>query len=347
MNQQPQQRCGSIAIVGQPNAGKSTLVNAMIGAKIIGISRRPETTRQQIIGICTTNHAQLIFMDTPGLLTGTQTTAISQSTQQHATRTASEADLLIYLFDCTKLALAHQTELLHTVIHHKRPTTPILFALSKTDRLKRPVVWAQAQQVATWIHQQPMPQVTTHQYDQAPSTPLPTSALLKFAAESTTTPIFGLSAKNKHCVSAFKHQLISYLPQRSFLFPANILTNCSDEFIAAEMIREQIFRKTADEIPYQTYVTTTIKTQSRPQPTTIIHGTIHVAKKSHKGMIIGKQGQTLRRIREDTEPTLKQYFTGRIVLRLWVKVVANWHKNPRQVNEIMSQRFITPSQDLA
>lgn len=336
--------------MGQPNAGKSTLVNAMIGAKIIGISRRPETTRQQIIGICTTDHAQLIFMDTPGLLTGIQTTAISQSTQQHAARAASEADLLIYLFDCTKLALAHQAELLHTVIHHKRPTTPILFALSKTDKLKRPVVRAQAQQVATWIHQQPLPQMATHQHDQhdqSPSTPLPTSDLLRFGTESATTPIFGLSAKNKYCVSAFKHQLISYLPVRSFLFPANILTNCSDEFIAAEMIREQIFRKTADEIPYQTYVTTTIKTQSRPKPTTIIHGTIHVTKKSHKGMIIGKQGQTLRRIREDTEPTLRQYFTGRIALRLWVKVVANWHKNPRQVNEIMSQRFITPPQDLA
>lgn len=325
-------RCGSIAIVGKPNAGKSTLVNAIIGRKIVGIAGRPETTRHQILGVHTMDLAQLILLDTPGLRPGESLGAISQYTQKHAARAASEADLLVYLVDCTQVEqMAQQTELMRVVMKHKQPTSPVVVVLAKTDKLKQALLPSRAQRLAAWL--------TTLEWSEAAfyqSSPgdvgLP---CYQFAQTPAAPPIFALSAKRKPEVGAFKRLLAQALPEQEPVFPLGTITNCSDEFIAAELIREQIVRKTAEELPYQTFVTVMIGRKEHGR--LVIHGTIVVTKKSHKGMMIGRKGQLLKQIREGSTVTLRQYFGREIAVRLWVKVATNWHKNQRQVGEIMAQ----------
>ena len=304
-------RCGTIAILGRPNAGKSTLLNALVGAKIVGISRKPETTRHQILGVHTLHEAQLVFLDTPGLLTGKATSLVSRHGQNHAERAASEADLTVYLVDSSDMNLDRESELMAKVVAKKRSSSGFLVALSKVDRLKKAQVLSHKKLLTTWLDS-------------------PDRTHLKSAL--TTEPL-AISAKNKTHITELRQQLATYLPEGHFLFPPQTLTNRSDEFVVAEMIREQIFRRTSEEIPYHTYVTATIKTGSKGKLR--VHATIHVAKKSHKGMMIGKNGQALRTIREQSEVTLKQYFGRHIHLHLWVKVATNWHKSQREVEQMI------------
>lgn len=333
-------RCGSIAIVGRPNAGKSTLVNAIIGMKIVGIAGRPETTRHQIMGVHTMDSAQLILLDTPGLRAGENLGVISQYTQKHAARAASGADLLVYLVDCMQVEqIDQQTELVRVVMQHKRPAVPVLVVLAKTDKLKQVMLPGRAELLATWLTTLKLPAAMFYQRP-AGVVSLP---CYQFASVPAAPPIFAMSAKRKPEVAAFKRLLAQALPEQEPVFPPGTITNCSDEFIAAELIREHIVRKTAEELPYQTFVTVMIGRQSRqPAPgRLVIHGTIVVTKKSHKGMIIGRKGQLLKQIREGSTATLRQYFGRGITLRLWVKVATNWHKDQRQVSQIMAQSLTT------
>lgn len=333
-------RCGSIAILGRPNAGKSTLVNALVGAKIAGISKRPETTRHGILGIFTTKHAQLIFIDTPGLLAGAQKSLISIHTQKHAARAASEADLIIYLFDSTHLALTQQTPLIHTILQSKRDKTPLILALSKTDKLKKHLIRQTATKLESWICDvitltDPLPDFG-HLNHPLLSSMTPQSSQSLTSSPSLTPPVIHtVSAKNKSCIEALRAQLALQIPYGAFIFGPHTLTDRSDEFVAAEMIKEQIFRKTAEEIPYHTFVTVVISSD-KTHNKILIMGTIHVTKKSHKPMMIGKQGQHLKQIREDSEKNLRHYFQVPLRLQLWVKVSPNWHKNKRHVDSIMA-----------
>lgn len=304
-------RCGTIAILGRPNAGKSTLLNALVGTKIVGISRKPETTRHQILGVHTLNEAQLIFLDTPGLLTGQASSLVSRHGQNHAERAASEADLTVYLVDSSEINLSRESDPMAKVVAKKRSSSGFLVALSKVDRLKKAEILCRKELLTTWLAS-------------------PERSQLKSAL--TTDPLT-ISAKNKTHITQLREHLATYLPERHFMFPPQTLTNRSDEFVVAEMIREQIFRRTSEEIPYHTYVTATIKTGNKDKLK--VHATIHVTKKSHKGMMIGKNGQALRAIREQSEVTLKQYFGRHIHLHLWVKVATNWHKSQREVEQMI------------
>ncbi len=280
-------RCGYIAIVGRPNVGKSTLMNALIGAKISITSRKAQTTRHRITGIQTTEDAQFIFIDTPGFQTR-HANALNKTLNKTVTNTLISSDVILYLIEAGTFGPADQQ-----VIDLLPKNVPCILVINKSDRVKdKAVLLPFAQKIAE-----------KHNF----SAVVPVSATLRFQLDN----LLG--------------EIKRFLPENAPIFGEDDLTDRSERFMAAEIVREKVFRFVGDELPY----TSTVLIEKFEQEGNLrrVFAAILVERDTHKSMLIGAKGARLKDISTQARLDMEKLYGGPVYLEIWVKVKSGWADN--------------------
>jgi GTPase len=280
----PARRCGLIAIVGRPNVGKSTLLNALVGQKISITSRKAQTTRHRITGIRTVDEAQFVFVDTPGFQMKHAAT-LNRTLNRTVLASLGDVDVVLFLVEAGRFGPDDSK-----VLALMPPDKPVLLIANKLDALAR------RQDVLPWLK--------TMQERHAFAEYVPMSAQKAADVER----LFGI--------------LKPYLPVQEWLHEEDALTDRSDRFLASELIREKLFRLTGDELPYTS--TVVIDKFEEEGNLRRIAATIVVERDAHKGMIIGEGGERLKRIGSESRQELEQLMQAKVFLELWVKVRSGW-----------------------
>jgi GTP-binding protein Era len=305
-------KCGYVAILGRPNAGKSTLLNALVGEKLAVVSRKPQTTRNRILGVSIEGKAQILFLDTPGIHKkhGAKS-LINQSMNQLALQVARDADLIIYLVDAAEGVVSEDKEHIAQILATTR--VPIAFLVSKTDKIRYDDVRSAVQQLIVAVD----------------------DALIK-TGESPDRLIdldtATISAKRPDEVKALKKQVAQGLPESAWMFDEDDLTDMPGSFLVAEIIREQVFRQCGQEIPYSCAVR--IDQIDEDVSLVRVHAAVVVSHDRHKPMILGKGGQKIREIGTEARLSLERYFDKKVFLDLRVKTLAGWTDDKRMIAEL-------------
>lgn len=289
-------RCGVVALIGPPNAGKSTLLNFLLGQKISIVSPKPQTTRNRIAGIVNGPDYQIVFLDTPGLHKAKD--LFNREMMRIAIESLSEVDAICLMIDAT---LEPPTEERNPALYLEGIETPVILLLNKIDRLKKEKL---------------LPRLETY------------GAFYPFRA------IIPLAAINGDGVDLLRQELLPLLPTGPRLYPEDIPTDQTERFVVAEIIREKVFLQTSREVPYATAVTIDSFKEDRQKNLVTIHATIIVEKNSQKGIIIGKRGSMLQRIGAAARQDIEALLDSRVFLRLFVKVQKNWSKDERFLKEL-------------
>ncbi len=276
-------RCGYVALIGKPNTGKSTLMNALIGEKISITAHRPQTTRHQILGIKTTADYQCVFIDTPGIHDSNHK-AIHRYMNRAATSILDDADVICLLLDASKIN--QQDEKIMSQLQGREN---LLLVLNKIDKLDRNAC-------------------------------LP--ILKKVSAKLPQAEIVPLSALKGDNLEHFEMLLTDQLPVAEPHFPSDQLTDKSMRFIAAEIVREKLFRDLGQELPYS--ITVNVDHYIEETDLTRISATIWVERDSQKSIVIGKGGAQLKRVGSLARADLEHLITTKVYLQLWVKVRQDW-----------------------
>jgi GTP-binding protein Era len=280
-------RCGMIAIVGRPNVGKSTLMNALVGQKISITSRKAQTTRHRITGINTTKDAQFIFVDTPGFQTR-HAAALNRSLNRAVTSTLTSVDVILFVIEAGRFGPDDQK-----VLDLIPPGMPTLLVANKLDRV--------TEKATLFPFMQQM------------------SQLREFVE------MVPLSATNPEDVARLLDTIKPYLPEGEPIYGEDDLTDRSSRFLAAEILREKVFRWTGDELPYtSTVVIEKFEEEGRLKR---IFATILVERDSQKAMVIGKNGAKLKQINTDARVDMEKLFDGPVYLETFVKVKSGWADN--------------------
>jgi GTP-binding protein Era len=280
-------RCGYIAIVGRPNVGKSTLMNVLIGAKVSITSRKAQTTRHRITGIQTTDDAQYIYVDTPGFQTR-HANALNKTLNKTVSNTLTAADVVLFLVEAGTFGAADQQ-----VVNLLPKNVPVILVINKADWIKdKAQLMPFAQKVA---------------------------ALHNFAA------VVPVSAKLRFQVDALEREIRNHLPENAPIFGPDDITDRSEKFLAAEIVREKVFRLSGDELPY----TSTVLIEKFEQEGNLrrVFAAILVERDSQKAMIIGAKGARLKEISTSSRLDMEKLFGGPVYLEIWVKVKSGWADN--------------------
>ena len=286
-------KTGFIAIVGRPNVGKSTLLNTMLGEKVAIVSSKPQTTRNRIIGIHTKGEDQFVFLDTPGIFRPKNT--LGTFMVKTANSTMQDADAIILVTDTGK----NITEVEKNVIEYSKKTdTPVVLALNKIDLYRREQI---AQTIAAY------------------------AALHDFSA------VVPICAKNGKGVDALLDECKPFLQESEFFFPEDMVTDQSERQVAAEVIREKLLRTLDKEIPHG--VAVAIEAFKDEGSLISIRAEIFCEKASHKGIIVGKGGEELKRVGSYARADLEAIFGAKVYLDLWVKVKENWRDSQRGITD--------------
>ncbi|MGS0893446.1 GTPase Era [Burkholderia stagnalis] len=280
-------RCGMIAIVGRPNVGKSTLMNALVGQKISITSRKAQTTRHRITGINTFDDAQFVFVDTPGFQTR-HSTALNRSLNRAVTSTLTSVDLILFVIEAGRFGPDDQK-----VLDLIPPGAPTLLIANKIDRV--------SDKETLFPFMQKM------------------SALREFVE------LVPLAATQPEHIKRLLDTIKPYLPEGEPIYGEDELTDRSSRFLAAEILREKVFRWTGDELPYtSTVVIDKFEEEGRLKR---IFATILVERDSHKAMVIGKKGEKLKQISTEARMDMERLFDGPVYLETFVKVKSGWADN--------------------
>jgi GTP-binding protein Era len=288
-------RCGYVAIVGRPNVGKSTLLNHILGQKISITSRKPQTTRHQVLGIKTEGDTQIIFVDTPGLHK-LESKAINRFMNRAASSAIRDVDAVIFVVDRT--AFNEEDEMVLEQVF--RANVPVILAVNKVDLLEDKGVL--------------LPHLQT----------LETKG--DFAA------IMPISALSQHNVEELEAQVSQYLPSAAHFFPEDQITDRSQRFLAAEVVREKITRQLGDELPYS--VSVEIEEFGMDGEILHISALIFVERQGQKKILIGDGGSRLRSIGTDARQDMQLLFDNKVMLRLWVKVKSGWSDDERALRSL-------------
>ena len=288
-------RSGFVAILGAPNAGKSTLLNRMLGQKISITSQKPQTTRNRILGVVHRTGSQMVFLDTPGIHRAKN--PLNARIVETALSTLSEVDLILLVADA-QVPDEPSERLLIGKLSHQR--LPVLVALNKIDQVKRPALLSQ---IERWSGAFPL---------------------------ATIVPI---SAKNGEQVDRLMDAMEAALPAGPPFFPPDSLTDLPMRFIAAEMIREKAFRLTGQEVPYAVAVTIDSFKEEKEGALIRIHASIHVERESQKGIVIGRQGAKLKQIGEAARLAIEEMLETKVFLKLFVRVQKNWTKDTKALRK--------------
>lgn len=277
-------RCGYIAIVGRPNVGKSTLMNALIGTKLSITSRKAQTTRHRILGIQTNDDAQFVYIDTPGFQTR-HANALNRTLNRTVHSTLSAADVILFVVESASFGEADKK-----VLALLPNDVQCILVINKFD------------QVADKASLFPFVQRLTAQH--------------QFAA---VTPV---SAKSRFQLDILENEIKKYLPQQPPMFGEDELTDRSEKFLAAEIVREKIFRSVGDELPYTS--TVVIEKFEQEQNLRRIFATILIEREGHKSILIGQKGARLKEISTQARLDMERLFGAKVYLEIWVKVKSGW-----------------------
>jgi GTP-binding protein Era len=284
-----------VAIVGVPNAGKSTLLNRMLGEKISITSKKPQTTRNRILGVMHRPGAQLVFIDTPGIFKAKDT--LNLRIVDTALAAIADADLIVLVLDAARPDPTSEYFLVRRLQEQQRP---VILALNKIDLVEK-------------------------------------SALLKIIQKWSTEYRFDvivpISATEGTQIEKLIETMENFLPLGPPYFPEDALTDLPQRFMAAEMIRETVFRLTGEEIPYATAVTVDSFKEEKDGRLVKIEATIHLERSSQKGIVIGKEGSKLKRIGTESRKKIEHMLETKVFLKLFVRVQKNWRKDTRALKK--------------
>jgi len=292
------QRCGTVAIIGRPNVGKSTLLNALVGQKISITSRKAQTTRHRIVGVRTRGPAQFVFVDTPGFQ-ARHTQALNRNLNRAVRSSLADVDLVLLVVEAGRFGNEDRR-----VVDLLPAGTPTILVANKLDTVPRRA------ELLPWL--QALPQ----QHDFAEYVPM--------------------SADRSADVARLLDIIEPYLPERAWLHDADALTDRNERFLAAEIVREKLFRLTGDELPYTSTVvvdrfeewgsTATTRRERAKAAVRDVHiaATVVVEREAHKGIVIGHGGERLKRIGTEARHELQSLLDARVHLALWVQVRSGW-----------------------
>jgi GTP-binding protein Era len=291
-------RCGVVAIVGRPNVGKSTLLNALVGQKISITSRRPQTTRHRVLGVVTGDDSQIVFVDTPGFQTR-HGGALNRTLNRNVRQALAEVDAVLMVVEAGRFDDEDAA-----VLKLLPSGVPVLLAVNKSDRLADP----------------------------ARMLPF----LQKMAATHPFAEIVPVSAQRRRNLGELARTVAARLPEQPPMYEPDTLTDRSERFLAAEMVREKLFRLLGDEVPYGSAVVIEKFAEEGPQPRPLrrIHAAIVVERDGHKAIVIGKGGEKLKEIATGARQDMERLFGGKVYLEVWVKVRGRWTED-----EALVKRF--------
>ena len=297
----PPQRCGLVAIVGRPNVGKSTLLNALVGQKISITSDKAQTTRHRITGIRTVGATQFVFVDTPGFQTR-HTAALNRTLNRTVQAALADVDVVLFVVEAGRFGLP-DAKVLGLLQDPGLKDKPVLLVANKLDAMARRT------DVLPWLR-----------------------GMQERHAFAEYVP---MSAKKPADVERLFAVVERYLPEQPWLYDEDALTDRSERFIAGEIVREKLFRLTGDELPY---TSTVVIDKFEEEPETAagprrvrITATIVVERDQHKGMVIGEGGERLKRIGSEARQDLERLWDARVFLELWVRVRSGWADDERHL----------------
>lgn len=298
-------RCGWVALMGPPNAGKSTLTNALVGQKVAIVTAKPQTTRNRIVGILTQKDAQVIFMDTPGVhaLRGQTRGQLGKIMVQSAWQSFAVANCIVLVIDGDLY--------LRKPDFMERDLAPLIQPLAEEER---PVVVV-VNKVDLF-------------HDKSRMLPLLESVAQMFPKAE----IFPASALRRNGVEQLLELICSHLPEGEAQFPEDQLSTAPMKFMAAEIIREKLFEKLYQEVPYS--VAVDVEVWDEEDDRVLIHAAIYVAKPSHKAMVIGRAGEGIKAIGTAARKEIRDLVDKKVHLELWVKVREDWVDDPQFLHSL-------------
>lgn len=295
MNDQPAFRSGYVAIIGRPNVGKSTLINRILGQKLCITSRRPQTTRHRILGIKTSELGQFIYVDTPGIHSDGKR-AMNRYMNRAAAASVEDVDVVVFVIEGMKW-----TEEDERVLQKLKETSkPVILVMNKIDKLEdKATLFPQVEKLA---------------------------ALFKF------TDIVPLSARKGINLESLEESIYKLMPEGEMIFDEDQLTDRSSRFLAAEMVREKLFRHLGQELPYS--LTVDIEQFEDDNGMYRISAVIYVERSGQKSIVIGKKGELLKQVGKDAREDMEKLFDCKVFLQLWVKVREGWSDNERMLRNL-------------
>jgi len=295
MTDAPVTRCGYVAIVGRPNVGKSTLLNHILGQKLAITSRKPQTTRHNMLGIKTEGEVQAVYVDTPGLHKQNDK-ALNRYMNRSASTALKDVDVVVFVVD--RMRWTDEDQLVLEKVQHVK--CPILLAVNKADRLEDK---SELLPHLNWLAEQ-----------------LPQAEIV---------PISALQGQN---LDTLEKLVGERLPESEHFYPEDQITDRSSRFLAAELIREKIMRQLGAELPYQ--ITVEIEEFKQEGRILHIHGLILVERDGQKKIIIGDKGERIKRIGQEARKDMETMFDSKVMLNLWVKVKGGWSDDERALRSL-------------
>ncbi len=293
-----QTRCGFVAIVGRPNVGKSTLMNHILGQKLSITSRRPQTTRHQVVGIKTEDDVQVVYVDTPGMhkLEKDRNKAINRYMNQAASSALKDVDLVIFIID--RMRWTEEDEVVLQKLQGIK--CPVVLAINKMDRLEdKDALLPYIEEVAQ-----------KHNFD----------------------AIIPISAQHGHNLTQLEELVRGYMPESFHDYPEDQVTDRTERFLASELVREKIMRQLGDELPYQ--ATVEIEEFSEDDGILFIGALILVERSGQKRIIIGEKGARIKQIGQEARIDMERAFGAKVMLNLWVKVKGGWSDDERALKSL-------------
>ena len=297
---------GIVALIGPPNAGKSTLLNSFLGEKVAIVTPKPQTTRNQISGILTRSDAQIVFLDTPGVHKSPKT--LNRFLVDTAWQALKGADCILLVLDSELYAKKPQ-RLEQDIAYLQKPiqrsALPVIIALNKVDLLadKKKLLPLMEQLQQLWPEAE----------------------------------VFPVSAATGRGIQELLTDLSKHLPQGPALYPEDQISTLPLRFMAAEIIREKLFFHLDKELPYSVAVEISLWEEDPEKDLVSIQATIFVAHKNHKKIVIGKGGQNLKNVGQEARLELQEILQGRVFLELWVKVRAKWNEDIRFISSLVPE----------
>lgn len=287
--------CGYVAIVGRPNVGKSTLLNRILGQKVSITTRKPQTTRHQILGIKTTEQAQVIYVDTPGIHRGSKK-AMNRYMNKAAASVINDVDVVVFVVDALQWLEDDQAILdkLKTV------SAPVILAVNKVDKVSDKT--------------QLLPHVQ------------------QLAEKMTFNEVIPISASQGENVETLEERVTLLLPESPAFFPEDQVTDKSERFIAAELVREKLMMRLGQEIPYS--LTVEIERFKKEKNVLHINALIWVERDNQKNIVIGKKGEVLKGAGKQARIEMEKMFDSKVFLKLWVKVKDKWADDERALQNL-------------
>ncbi len=288
-------RAGYVAIVGEPNVGKSTLMNALLNQKISIVTPKPQTTRQRVLGILSKDDAQIVFLDTPGLIKPKY--LLHERMLSSAESALNDADVILVLTEVARGA--HLPREVEQLAIQRFSTKPILLVINKVDTMYKPAI-------------------------------LPTIA--EFSKRDVFKEVIPVSALQRDNLDDLLKTLMKYLPIHEAYYPTDIVSDSTERFFVAEFIREKVFEQFQEEIPYSTAVEIR-EYREREEGKTFINADIVVERDSQKGILIGTNGEALKKVGQAARGEIEKFLEQQVFLELRVKVREHWREREALLND--------------